>query len=88
MTALRSATVLRDLERNDPDELLQRPIAPYIDGPLIVTGPADSFKITMLVSFMLGLVVFVVLCRWLFRSAFTFGDRSGAVLLERDRFDP
>jgi sec-independent protein translocase protein TatC len=37
--------------------LLQRPIAPYLDGPLIVTGPADSFKITMLVSFMLGLVI-------------------------------
>ena len=37
--------------------LLQRPIAPYIDGPLIVTGPADSFKITMLVAFMLGLVI-------------------------------
>ena len=24
----------------------------------------------------------------IFRSVFTFGDRSGAVLLERDRFDP
>lgn len=24
----------------------------------------------------------------IFRSVFTFGDRSGAVLMERDRFDP
>jgi hypothetical protein len=24
----------------------------------------------------------------IFRSVFTFGDRSGAVLLERNRFDP
>jgi sec-independent protein translocase protein TatC len=37
-------------------KLLQRPIQPYLQGELIITHPADGFKIVMLVSFALGLV--------------------------------
>ena len=38
--------------------LLQQPILPYLDGRnLIITHPADAFRIVMLVSFALGLVI-------------------------------
>ncbi|HEU4632104.1 MAG TPA: twin-arginine translocase subunit TatC [Gemmatimonadaceae bacterium] len=37
--------------------LLQRPIAPFLEAKLIITHPADAFKIVMLVSFALGLVL-------------------------------
>lgn len=37
-------------------KILQRPIEPYLQGELIITHPADAFKVVMLVSFALGLV--------------------------------
>jgi sec-independent protein translocase protein TatC len=37
--------------------LLQRPIRPYLQSNLVITHPADAFKIVMLVSFALGLVL-------------------------------
>jgi len=36
--------------------LLSRPILPYLNGALVITHPAESFKIAMLVSFALGFV--------------------------------
>lgn len=38
-------------------KLLERPILPYLQGNLIVTHPTDAFKIVMMVSFGLGLVL-------------------------------
>jgi sec-independent protein translocase protein TatC len=37
--------------------VLQQPIQPYIEGNLVITHPADSFKIAMLVSFAFGFVL-------------------------------
>jgi sec-independent protein translocase protein TatC len=37
-------------------KLLERPITPYLEGNLVITHPADGFKIAMMVSFALGLV--------------------------------
>ncbi len=38
-------------------KLLERPVLPYLQGNLIVTHPTDAFKIVMMVSFGLGLVL-------------------------------
>lgn len=43
--------------RFDVIRLLERPILPYLQGNLIVTHPTDAFKIVMMVSFGLGLVL-------------------------------
>jgi sec-independent protein translocase protein TatC len=40
----------------DVIKLLERPITPFLEGNLVITHPADGFKITMMVSFALGLV--------------------------------
>jgi len=43
--------------RFDIIKLLELPILPYLQGNLIVTHPTDAFKIVMMVSFGLGLVL-------------------------------
>lgn len=37
--------------------LLQTPIAPYLDGKLVYTNPADPFSITLSVAIALGIVI-------------------------------
>jgi sec-independent protein translocase protein TatC len=37
--------------------ILQQPIAPYLEGKLIFTSPADPFSITLSVSLMVGVVL-------------------------------
>lgn len=37
--------------------LLEHPILPYLQGNLIVTHPTDAFKIVMMISFALGLII-------------------------------
>lgn len=43
--------------RFDVIKLLERPILPYLQGNLIVTHPTDAFKIVMMISFALGLIL-------------------------------
>ena len=44
--------------------LLQRPIQPYLESNLVITHPAESFKIAMLVSFALGFVFALPVLLW------------------------
>jgi sec-independent protein translocase protein TatC len=63
--------------------LLQRPIEPYISGQLIVTGPTETFRITMLISFALGLTLAlpVVLYQlWAFLSPALYQHEKRVVL--------
>ena len=63
--------------------LLQRPIAPYLQAKLIITHPADAFKIVMLVSFALGLVIalpVILFQLWAFLSPALYAHEKKLVI--------
>ena len=77
------AFVLLYTKQIDVVELLARPVQPYLNAPLMVTGPGDLFDIVMDASIAIGLIVaspVIVWQVWGFLSPALYGHEKKVVI--------